>query len=91
MEVVFTKDPEAVLDYAMDWSSWLSSAEVISTYLVTADSSLITISTHAKSSGVVTAWLSGGVAGCNYKVSIKIDTNMSRTDERSFMVKIKER
>lgn len=93
MEAIFTKDPTAVLDYAMDWSTWLSTTgpETISTYAVTVDSSLITVSTHSASSGLVTAWLSGGYAGSDYTVSIKVVTSASRTDERSFMVKVKER
>lgn len=88
---LFYKDPDAVLDYAMDWSTWLASGENISTYVVTADSSLITISTHSISSAVVTAWLSGGHVGQTYTVAVKVVTSGSRTDERSFKVKIKQR
>jgi len=91
MEKLFYKDPDAELDYAVDWSTWLATGENISTYVVTADSSLITISTHSISSAVVTAWLSGGNVGQTYNVSVKVVTSGSRTDERSFKVKIKER
>ena len=91
MEKLFYKDPDAVLDYAMDWSTWLATGENLSTYLVTVDSSLITISTHSISSPIVTAWLSGGNVGQTYTVSIKVVTSGSRTDERSFKVKIKQR
>lgn len=91
MEALFYKDPDAVLDYAMDWSTWLSSGEAISTWLVAADSSLITVSTHSHAAGVVTAWLSGGVVGSAYTISVKVVTSSSRTEERSFKVKIKQR
>lgn len=91
MEAVFQKDPDAVLDYAVDWSTWLASAETISTYAVSANSTLITIATAAQSSGVVTTWLSGGYAGSDYTVSIKVVTSSCRTDERSFLVKVKNR
>lgn len=91
MEAVFFKDPTAVLDYAMDWATWLGTAENISTYAITPDSSLITVSTHAQSSGVVTAWLTGGSAGSNHTIAIRIETDASRVDERSFMLKIRNR
>ena len=91
MEKLFYKDPNAVLDYAVDWSTWLATGESISTYSVSVDSSLITIATYSVSSAVVTAWLSGGYVGQSYTVSVKVVTSGSRTDERSFKVKIKER
>ena len=92
MEEVYLKDPDAVLDFAIDWAtSWLATSEAVSTYSVTVDSTLLTISTHGESSGVVTAWLSGGTVNQDYTVSIKIVTDASRTDERSFRVLIRER
>lgn len=92
MESIFYKDPTAELDFAMDWkSTWLAVGESISSYDATYDGSGLTISTHAESSGVVTVWLAGGYAGSNYKVSIRIGTDASRIDERSFMVKVRER
>lgn len=91
MEKLFYKDPNAVLDYAVDWSTWLATGETISTYTVAVDSSLITISTYSMSSGVVKAWLSGGNVGQTYAVTVKVVTSGSRTDERSFKVKVKER
>lgn len=88
---VFTKDATAELDYPMDWSTWCGTAELITTYAVTVDSSLLTISSHSRTSNTIQTWLSGGTVGQNYTVSIKIVTDASRTDKRSFMVKIRER
>jgi len=86
----FLKDPDAVLDYAFDWSSWLQSGETISSYSITVDSGL-TKESDNESDGVVTVWLSGGTAGSEYTVSCKITTSMSRTDERSMTIKVMER
>ena len=69
METVYIKNTTAELDYGMDWSTWCSSAETISTYLVSVDSTLLTIATYSESSKVVTAWLSGGTVGQNYTVA----------------------
>lgn len=91
MEALFYKDPTAVLDYAVDWSTYLGTAEAISTYAVAVDSSLVTITTHSLTSDTITAWVSGGIVGSVYTVSVKIETDASRTDERSFKIKIKQR
>ena len=86
----FLKDPDAMLDYAFDWSGWLQSGETISSYSITVDSGL-TKESDNESDGVVTVWLSGGTAGSEYTVSCKITTSMSRTDERTMRIKVVER
>lgn len=93
MEKTFIKDATAVLDYAMDWSTWLGTAETISTYDISANTTIITISTYGVSTSYksVTTWISGGTNKSDNVISIKIVTTSSRTDKRSFMVKIRER
>lgn len=86
----FTKDPEAVLDYAFNWASWLASGETISTHTVTVPSGL-TKDSDSESSGIVTAWISGGTAGTEYTVECKITTSAGRTDERSITINVRER
>ena len=86
----FLKDPDAVLDFAFDWSSWLQSGETISSYSITAETG-ITVDSDSQASGVVTVWLSGGTAGTEYTVACKIETSSSRTDERSMTIKCVER
>ncbi len=90
MSNTFLKDPDATLDYAFDWSSWLQSGETISSYSITVDSG-ITKEGDSQSNGVVTVWLSGGTAGQTYSVSCKITTSMSRTDERTMKIFVMER
>ena len=85
----FLKDPEAVLDYAFDWSSWLASGETISTETLTGSG--VTVDSSSESDGVVTAWISGGTAGQTATVACKIVTSASRTDERTIKLKIQER
>lgn len=86
----FLKDPEAVLDYAVDWSDWLQSGETISSYVVTVPTG-ITKASDQQAAGIVTAWLSGGTAGANYDVGVKIVTSLGRTDERTFSIKCADR
>jgi len=89
-EAIFIKDPDAVLDYAFDWNTWLASGETISSRVVTADTGLTKVS-DSESSGIVTAWLSGGTAGTSYNVACKIETSDSRTEERSITILVQER
>ena len=87
---VFTKDPNAVLDYAFDWSDWLATGETISSHVITAQTG-ITKDSDSESDGVVTVWLSGGTAGINYKVACLITTTAGRTDERTMWIKVTDR
>ena len=87
---VFTKDSDAVLDYAFDWSDWLATGETIASYVVTPDTG-ITKDSDSQADGVVTVWLSGGTAGINYKVACKITTSAGRTDERTIWIKVSNR
>ena len=90
MSQIFVKDPDAVLDYGFDWSSWLATGETISTTTITAETG-ITKDSDSESSGVVTVWLSGGTAGNDYDVACKIETSASRTDERTITIRVKNR
>jgi len=86
----FVKDPDAVLDYTVDWSSWLESGETISSHTITVPTG-ITKDSDSELSGVVTIWLSGGVDGTNYIVACEITTSLSRVDERSILIRCRER
>lgn len=86
----FRKDPEAVLDYEVDWTSWLAVGETITARTVTVPAG-ITKNSDSEAGGVVTVWLSGGTAGTSYTIECLITTSAGRTDERSFTVKVAER
>jgi len=87
---IFLKDPDAVLDYAMDWSDWLADSETISSYTVTVDDGL-TKDSDSESDGIVTIWLSGGMVNTTYNVVVHIVTSSSRTDDRTFRVIVIQR
>ena len=88
----FVKDPDAVLDYKIDWLAWLAFGETISSKTVTATTGLtVDSSTITDSSTSVTIWLSGGTAGASYTVTCQIVTSASRTDERSITIQCRER
>jgi hypothetical protein len=93
----YIKDPDAVLDYALDWNPWLSDGETISTSTFVATGG-ITIGDGTNggiapscSLGIATVWLLGGSAGAVYEITNSITTNQGRADDRTFTVRVQER
>lgn len=86
----FRKDPDAVLDYGFDWSTWLASGETISTSVWDVPTG-ITEGNKEKGDTSTKIWLSGGEAGETYTIANKVTTSAERTDERSFDVVVEER
>lgn len=86
----FLKDPDAVLDYEMDWSDWLVDTDTIVTSTWTADTG-ITIDSNTNSTTSATVWLSGGAAGSSYTVTNSIVTDDGRADDRSITIRCSER
>ena len=89
------KDPSAVLDYEWDWTAWLAS-DTITTHLVTVAPTgtgalAVDSSTVDDTDSKVTVWLSGGVVGVNYAVTVSIVTAGGRTDDRTNTIHVRER
>jgi hypothetical protein len=85
----FIKDPESVLDYVFDWSSWLASGETISSFTITVPTGLTEgtgATASSQAAGKVTIWLSSGTDGTEYAVECKIVTSSGRTDERTIWI-----
>jgi hypothetical protein len=85
----FVKDPDAVLDYQIDWSSWLDS-DTISTSDWTVPSGL-TEDSASNTTTTATIWLSGGTEGETYTVINEIVTAGGRTDNRSIYIRVEEK
>ena len=93
MPQTFVKDPQSVLDYKVDWSTWLASTspeDTISTSTWTVESG-ITKDTDSSTSTTATIWLSGGTAGSTYAVTNKVVTNAGRTKEVTIYVTVRQR
>ena len=88
----FTKDPEAVLDYAFDWTAWLETGETISSYVLTSTSGITIDQTKSnQASGIVTAWLEDGTDQHNYDITCHIITSLDREDERTIVIEVRQR
>jgi hypothetical protein len=88
----YLQDPDATLDYSIDWSDWLADAETISSFTVVASTGVtVTTPTPSQSAGIVTVWLTAGVAGSTATVTCHIVTSAGRTDDREFQVLVRNR
>lgn len=89
MTTQYEKDPQAVLDYSIDWSNFLETAETIvsSQWFNTTG---ITVDVTGHTNKVATIWLSGGTLGQSYELTNRITTSNSpaRVDERTIIVSI---
>ena len=89
------KDPQAVLDYSIDWTAWLAlntPGDALSTVVWTPDgTSGLTEVSSAFSGGIATVWLSGGTAGVLGSATCHITTTGGRQDERTLFFNIKDR
>lgn len=86
----WTKDPDAVLDYAFDWQYWLAGGETITTSTMTASPG-ITVDSSSNTTNRATVWLSGGNAGQPYTVTNRVVTSLGRTDDRTITIRVTNR
>lgn len=86
------KDPQAKLDYTVDWTAWLQTGETITTSTWTVPAG-ITQTTPAPSisGGKTTIWLSGGTVSTRYVLVNHIVTSQGREDDRSLPIDVMER
>lgn len=90
------KDTEAILDYAVDWSDWLPTAETIgsSTWAISTisgDTDALAVDSNSFTSTVASAIISGGTDGNIYTVSNQIVTADGRRERRKFRIIVKAR
>jgi hypothetical protein len=84
-----TKDPDAVLDYVVDWSDWLGD-DTISTSTWTLPFG-ITKNSDSNTDTTTTIWLSGGSAKRDYSIKNRIVTADGRTDERTVDIPVRQK
>ena len=87
---VWVKDPDAYLDYILDWSEWLG-ADTISTASWEASPSGITVASTTTTTTLAAVWLSGGVHGTDYDVRCRVVTAGGRTDDRTIRLQVRHR
>jgi hypothetical protein len=86
------KDPDAVLDYVIDFAEkWLAAGDEILNVDVAVAAGDVVIDDFTEADGVVTAWISGGTVDTLAKVRYRVTTAQGRTDDRTLELTIQER
>ena len=89
---VFQHDPDAILDYAVDWNAWLPGTSIAS--VSWSVPSGITIQQTDEVDGRAIIWLSSYTSSGSFTVSCTItddDSPIARTDKRTFYVNVREK
>lgn len=89
MTVKWVQDPEAVLDYTLDWTKLMVTGDTIVAVTFTPDSGLTNLSQNFAAL-TVTVWLQGGTGGTVYNVVCHITTAAGRQLIRTFQISVKD-
>lgn len=84
-----TKSPEDVLDYSIDWSSWLGEDTLTSAQWSSDDGVTLESSSITDTSSVV--WISGGESDTVYAIKCVIETSLGRKCARTINIKVKSK
>lgn len=87
-----TKDPDANLEYGLNWEPWLD-GDTIASSTWAADQVGLTLSNSTHSTTKTTIWISGGVEGTVYIVTNHITTTSTpaRQEDRSIRITVLDR
>ena len=85
----FIKDPDATLDYTINWSKFLN-GDTISTSAWTVPSGLTQVLV-TNTTTTATVWISGGTLDVVYEVSNRMTSTAGRIDDRTFTITIKQK
>lgn len=90
MPQTFTKDPEAVLDYQVNWLAWLGSSDTIATSVWIVPSGIVKDS-DTNTTTTATIWLSSGEDGADYEIVNRITTASGREDDRTITIQVRSK
>lgn len=85
------KDPNAVLDYTVDWTAWLAPVADVIVSVTWLPSPGVNVVSSSHTSNTATAFASGGVAGADEFLTCRITTAGNRTDDRTIFFNMLDR
>ena len=84
----FEKDPNAILDFTVDWTDWLGSDTIVTgTWIIPSG---ITEVSRSNTTKISTVFVSGGASGQTYSLVNRINTSGGRTDDRTIFILVTE-
>lgn len=84
------KDPNATLDYTVNWAPWLPDGDAIDSVAWEVPAGLTLVSS-SNTTTKATAFLSGGELGERYRVVCRVTTTGGRIDDRTVQLRIAQR
>lgn len=85
----YIKDPDAVLDYEIDWATWLGDDTIsASEWTVPAG---ITKDSDSNTTTTATIWLSGGTVETTYALVNHITTTAGRENDQTIKIIMREK
>jgi hypothetical protein len=84
------KRPDDILDYDVSFEKWLSSGDSLIDATATADSVNLTVLSVSLSGAVAKVWLSAGLDGESYTVTVTATTAQGRVKEVAFNLRLVE-
>lgn len=91
---MFVKDPAAVLDYVVDWAAGYLGSETVSVSdwsVAPVEAGGIEVGAARIEGGRTIVSLSGGRAGCVYRVTNAVTFSDGGHDERMLVVRVEDR
>jgi hypothetical protein len=86
----FVHDPDAILDYTIDWAAWLD-GDTLSTSLWAVAAGTATLDDEAISGDLAQVWVSDTVTGEVLTITNSVLTVGGRADDRTLTLLIQER
>lgn len=82
------KDPDAVLDYTVDWTAFLTSVTdtILTSEFVIDENADITLTGETLDGNQHTVFIAGGTANTRYRITSRITTAGGRTQDQSFLL-----
>lgn len=89
--MIHVKDPDAVLDFSVDWTATLAPGETLASalWLIEPEGGLQLVS-ETGDGNVRSAWVAGGKPGDIVRLTSRLVTSLGRSDDRSFHIRIVE-
>lgn len=91
----FVKDPQATLDYVVNWGDKWLGTDTLSASTWTLPSNMthpqLVQTTGTFDNDKATVWLSSGTVGVSYDVINRITTAGGRTDERTIVINVRQK
>ena len=79
------KDPDSIIDYGVDWSTWLADGETITASVWIVPTGLTSVG-ESNTTIATSIFLSGGTIGETYTLTNRITTTAARTEDRSMLI-----